>query len=264
MTLTMIVCSAPLACASAMINPNSVPDGCRIEVDAATVRLAIFLHLVKALPADIERAREGLLEHLQRNWIAYTAAANDRPDLDCSAYSDGLAYLTRFHAVLYEFKAFLDIFTRLMGRLIASPSPPPHGFNRRSVDGADVSGGKLIHWIRSHPLHQLPKRDEMADIVLNAAKGWITAAVDIRDTLGHKRNIPGFQHMRVSVSGGPVVLTPSDILSPDMPGGISLVAYSVKLREQLCEFVSELLPLIPRVDSTLNETWSKAQAILRL
>lgn len=259
--VSIIVCGAPMVCATAMLNPNSVPNDAEAEFQAAASRMAIFLDHVKALPSDLERCQTDFHMHLQRNWGSYVAAVTTRAEIEYIAYTDGLGYVARLHAILYEFKAFLDLFTRLLCRLISSPSPP-HGFNKGKIRGADVSGGRLINWLQGHTIDRLPTRDAMVLALSSATTEWITQAVDIRDTLGHRRDLPGFRHMRIPVSGGPTIVKQADILQPEMPDGRDLESFVTNLRDSLCNLVSDILPLTPRVNPELNEPWHKAKAYL--
>lgn len=263
MPISIIICSKAMVCATAMLNANSVPADAQAEIHASARRLAIFLDHIRALPTDIERSRMAFYAHLNRNWMSYKAGARTRMDLEYVAYADGLEYMGRLHAIFYEFKAFLDILTRLICRLVASKSPPD-GFNKGKVDGSLVSGGRLINWIKGHSVESLPTRDEITHKLVTATKQWITPAVSLRDALGHRRDIAGFQHMRISVTRGPAILNSNDIQLPAMSDGICIHVFVVKLRDELCAFVSDLLPLIPRVNPELNELWRTARSRLQI
>jgi hypothetical protein len=165
--------------------------------------------------------------------------------------------LSRLHAILYELKAFLDLFTRLICSLVSS-QPGPHGFNKGKVGDRELSGGRLINWLSGRDIETLPNRDSLVNALADASREWITEAVAIRDTLGHLRDLPGFLHMRVPVSVGPAKISPSDIQLPQMADGRDLVTYSAYLRDRLCQLVSEISPLVPGVKAELNEKWGTA------
>jgi hypothetical protein len=260
--VSIIVCAPPMVCATAMLNANAVPPTAEAEVHAAAQRLAIFLHHVNTLPLELDIARKDFHVHLQRNWDGYVAAAKTRTDLEYIAFADGLGYLARLHAILYEFKAFLDLFGRLLCRLVSSQPGPP-GFNKGKVAGRDISGGRLINWLSGHSLDCLPNRDALIHGLSTASHEWITGAVEIRNTLGHFRDLPGFRHMRISVSRGPAKISPADILLPEMPDGRDLITYAMQLRSQLCQLASDTLPLVPGVKCELNEKWDTAMRYLQ-
>ncbi|MBL8402182.1 hypothetical protein [Accumulibacter sp.] len=232
------------------------------EFNAAARRLAIFLHHVELLPAELDFVRHEFYVHLNRNWTEYVAAVKQKPDLEYIAYADGLAYVSRLHSVLYEFKAFLDIFARLVVRLVL-PRPGPNGFNKGKVEGIELSGGRLMNWLAEQQVQALPHRDALVASLVAASHEWITEAVSLRDTLGHYRDVPGFSHMRISVPRGPKNLKQKDILPPEMPSGQDVTTYAVTLRDRLCNLVSETLPLLPGVTPNLNETWQSACRYLK-
>ena len=228
------------------MNANSVPQALQDEFRATAERLSVFLHHVKTLPAELELCRRDFYAHLSRNWTLYAAAFKSRPDLEFIALADGVIYTARLHAILYELKAFLDLFARLITHL-TNTTPGPNGFNKGLVGDRKLSGGNLINWIAGHSTTELPARDSLVQILTTASQIWITDAVANRDTLAHYRSMPGMKHMRVPVSQGPHTEAPHDIQPPSMPNGTELLSYVVQLRDQLCALVSDALPLVPQV-----------------
>lgn len=258
--VSMVVCSPPIVCATAMMNANAFSTALEDEVHSVSRRLAIFLHHVNAMSGELDRSRELFFVHLQRNWQAYVAAVKNRAEVEYVAFSDGIAYLSCLHAVMYEFKAFLDLFARLLCRLVSEGGPP--GFNKGKVAGQELSGGRVINWLSQQRVEVLPNREALISLMHEASANWITLAVGIRDTLGHYRDLPGFRHMRLSVTYGPAVISSSDILAPEMPDGQDLAGYAQQLCNQLCTLVSSALLLLPNVKADLNEPWNTARRYL--
>ena len=167
------------------------------------------------------------------------------------------------HSILYELKAFLDLLTRLLCRLVAPMGGGPVGFSRGKVGDLELAGGRLINWLAGQSTDVLPGRDAIAALFADASRSWITAAVAARDALGHFRELPGFSHMRVSLSRGPATLSPSDILPPQMHDGETLTSYTRGLRGRLCDLVSNAVILAPNVKPELLEKWQTAERYLR-
>lgn len=256
-SVSIIVCGPSLVCATALMNTNSVAPEFETEFNVAARRLAIFLHNVSMLPIELDVVERNFCAHLDRNWELYVSAVKQKTELEYIAYADGLGYLARLHAILYELKSFLDILTRLLCRLV-SRKPGPNGFNKGKVGDVDLSGGRLINWLAGHTIESLPNRDPLVHSLTSASHEWITEAIRLRDTLSHYRDIPGFRHMRVSVSSGPKSLNRGDILAPAMPGGEDLSTFTSHLRDRLCALLSEVLSLAPGVKSEMNEKWATA------
>lgn len=261
-SVSLIVCSSPMVCATALMNANSVPSSVEPEFKAASQRLAIFLQHTLLLSTDITSARQDFYRHLSRNWHPYRTAVLQKLDLEYIAYADGLGYIARLHSVLYEFKAFLDIFTRMACKLVPGPAGP-NGFNKGKVGGVELSGGRFINWLAGHSVENLPFRDAIVTLLTNASREWITTAVGLRDALSHYRELPGLRHMHISVTNGPVNLSPEHISWPELPDGQVLPIFTATLRERLCSLVAELLPLLPDIKANLNEGWPQAERYLR-
>lgn len=260
-SVSLIVCGSPMVCATALMNANAVPSHVELEFKAAAQRLAIFLQHTLLLSADLTLARDDFFRHLSRNWHPYRTAVRQKLDLEYIAYADGLGYVARLHSVLYEFKAFLDIFARVACKL-APGSAGPNGFNKGKVDGIELSGGRFINWLSGQSVVGLPSRDTLVALFANASREWITGAVGLRDALSHYRELPGLRHLRVSVTNGPDNLTPEHISWPELSGGETLLSFATTLRERLCSLVAEVLPLLPDVKADLNEGWPKAERYL--
>ena len=200
------------------MNPNSVPQIAKSEFSAAERRLAIFLHHTKRMPNELEIARRDFFNHLAGNWVNYRAATRDKDHIEFVSYSDGLGYLSRLHSILYEMKAFLDLYSRFVVRLL-SDKPGPNGFNKAKIDGEELSGGRLINWLAGHTTEQLSTRNALVELFTRASREWITRAVHLRDELGHYRDLRGFKHMRISVTKGPAKPKPRDIFAPELSDG---------------------------------------------
>jgi hypothetical protein len=251
-----------MVCATALMNANAAPASVEIEFKAAAQRLAIFLQHTLLLSNDLAAARQDFYKHLSRNWHLYRAAVQGKPGLEYIAYTDGLGYVARLHSVLYEFKAFLDIFTRMSCKLIAGHSSP-NGFNKGKVGGVEISGGRFIKWLAGHSVDRLSSRDAIVDVLHRASSEWISNAVSLRDALSHYRELPGLRHMCISVSHGSVNLMQDHISWPQLPGGEALPTFTSTLRARLCGLVAELLPLLPGIEAGLNEGWPQAERHLK-
>ncbi len=250
-----------MVCAAAILNANAFPPALEQEATTTARRIAIFLHHVNALPLELDRSRQDLYAHLRRNWESYVTV-KARSGVEYIAFADGLGYLACLHSILYELKACLDLFTRLLCRLV-STEPAPPGFNKGRIEGHELAGGRLINWLSGRPSEVLPNRDALVGRIHAASQQWITAAIGVRDALGHYRDLPGFRHMRVSISNGPATISPDDILPPEMPNGSDLVTYALEHRNQLCGFLSDVLRMTPNTKTELNEPWSTAARYLR-
>ena len=261
--VSIVVCSAPTVCATALLNTNAFPKAAETEATFAARRLAVLLRNASDVSVQIEKDASSFFFHLKPNWHSYVADVRARSDLEFIAYADGLGYISSIHSVLYELKAFLDLYTRLVCKLIAPDRGAP-GFNKGKCGGVEISGGRLVNWIAGCSLEAVPHQTELGERIAAASRDWITAAVDFRDALGHFRDLPGFRHMRVSVSRGPQTISLSDILRPEMPDGRTLDEYADTVARNLCSFVAATIPLVPQVNASLLEPWERASKYLHI
>jgi hypothetical protein len=113
----IIFVSSHLMSAQHVFNANAFPKELRTHIDACAYRLAVvFLH-TKGLLEAIEKDHFELLEALERQEDIAKAAIK-RLDLFFIARSDGLSYLSEMQNLLNAFKSYLDVYARLIGKLM--------------------------------------------------------------------------------------------------------------------------------------------------
>ena len=211
--------------------------------------------------AKIDKAEKSFSMHLQTNWTAFVEAAATRPELLLFAHADGLEYVSCLHSVFYEIKAFLDVYARLVSRLIC-PSGGAPGFGRAKVNGSEISGGRLANWIDKLAPETCPRKRELYDHIVRESREWITPLVRYRDTVAHFRDIPGFQHLRIALSERSRTLVRQNILQPQMPDGRLVAEYALELHDKAGNFVDVTIRCVPSVQVELLETWSAARKYL--
>jgi hypothetical protein len=221
----------------------------------------VLLYNATRILAEINNAQKAFLLHLQPNWTAYVAAAATRPELVVTAYADGLEYVSCLHSVFYEVKAFLDVYARLLARIIC-----PHGgvpsFGKAKISGCEISGGRLANWIKGLAPEVCPLRGELYDHIVRESREWITPLVHYRDTVAHFRDIPDFRHLRISLSDGTPAIEHTRILPPQMPDGRCLAEYAQELSDRMGKFVDVTIRCIPSVKTELLEPWITARKYL--
>lgn len=233
--------------ATTLLNNNNFPDTAKYAAGMAANRLAVMLHNIDLLNSSIDNAAEDFYVHLKRNWQGYVRACKQKPDIEFIAYSDGLEYISSMHSILYEFKAFLDLYAQLVCRLI-KPTGSTKGFSRATIKGVSLSGGGFANWIDSScSVNDVPNQSELTKQIIHASSEWITDVVDLRDIIVHRRDLPDLRHMRVSISHGPTEISISDILQPEMQDGQALYKYAQLLADKLCKFVGNTISLLPNV-----------------
>src|SRR5690242_8914270 len=129
--ISLVVCSPEMECATALLNANAFPERIASEVDYASRRFAVLLHNVADVARSVELQRDDFAVHLARNWSPYRLAADAKfakDGLDLIAFPDGLRYMSAINAVLYELKAFLDLYSRLVSRIVSNDEAL--GFNK--------------------------------------------------------------------------------------------------------------------------------------
>ena len=142
--VSKIVCGPSMWAASSLLNSNAFPVVVKQEAQIATNRFAMFLHHCSSLSAELGTAISNFQIHLQRNWAVYVANAN-RAEVELIAFADGLEYTTCLYTVLYEFKAFMDVYARFLYKVINHEDLPVNGFRSAGIEGCKLSSGKLAN-----------------------------------------------------------------------------------------------------------------------
>lgn len=257
-----VVCGPSMMCATALLNPNAFPNYMEKEANVVARRFAIVLHNIDSLSINIDKATENFYTDLKRNWQMYIQACNRKPDIESIAEHLGLEYLSSMHSFLYELKAFLDVYAKLICMLISNTEETKTKltFSKANIEGTPLSGGKLVRWINNCSLKTVPKQRKLTKQIISSSKEWITPAVKLRDDIAHYRELPGLQHMCVSVTNGPTKISMSDISQPKMKNGQALDEYARSLSINLGQFVTRTLLLLPHVQTQLLEPWDRAAA----
>lgn len=183
-------------------------------------------------------------------------AAAARSDLRLVVYSDGIEYLTALHSVLYSLKSFLDVYAKLICRLINSNTNPTT-FGAKNVDGKRISGGKFIKWIKGSSPSSYESKGKLIEVIYSHSNNWITEAVSYCNTLAHYSDIENMVDMRLSLENVKNYIDINLIEKPLLPSGEKLDSYLEKITDNLGLFLDETIPLLPDVEQKLVAIWKE-------
>jgi len=189
--------------------------------------------------ADFRRAIEGQRSDLEQ-------AIKGRPELQSVAVYDGLAHLAEMHSALNSLKSFLDVYAKLMGKLV-NPSNN-WSFGKAIIVGREVSGGRLVKALRSSSLNTLAR---LADITLDHSRTWITDAVRYRDQLSHRSDLDNMRHMQLPLHNSAPHINFDELTRPVMPNGQDLSEYVDGLLRNLAVYVGASIEMLPNIDRPL-------------
>ncbi len=228
----------------AIFNENAYPDATKNVVGACGSRLALlFLHTA-SLSQAIERDRAEFFGAFERQREDMERALSSRLDLTCVAMYDGLAYLAEMHSCLNALKSFLDLYAKLIGKLIHPQNE--WAFNKANVEGKKLAGGRFVNGLRNCSREAFA--DELATLTLEQSRDWITTAVAYRDQLSHRSDLDHMTHMQLPLYNKPPHFRVEEIVEPRMPNGESVERYFEGLLELLSEYIRRSVVLVPNVD----------------
>ena len=165
-----------------IFNQNAFPDNTKVIVDASGLRLALFSLHFTSLSEAIQRDRTEFIGALERQRQDMELALTNHPDHICVAMYDGLAYLSQMHSCLNTLKSFLDIYAKLIGKLIQPQNE--WSFHKANIEGIKLAGGRLINALRN--CSNTTYANDLPTLTLTHSRNWITPAVTSRDKLSHR------------------------------------------------------------------------------
>jgi hypothetical protein len=143
--------------ATAIFNANGFPDIARREVEVCANRFALFLYNSTLMTSAIQTELSEFISALKPYEDDLKRTCKSHPDLRTVAYSDGLLYLNALHSFLYSLKSFLDVFARLVCKLI-NPSATPTTFKSKGV--------ALANWVERSAPNSFPDRLRLKELIL--------------------------------------------------------------------------------------------------
>lgn len=240
----IVFCSAHRWKTFAIFNANAFPDATKTIVEACGSRLALVFHHTTSLATAIERDRTEFIGALERQRHDMEKALSSRPDLSCVARYDGLAYIAEMHSCFYALKSFLDLYAKLIGKLIHPNNE--WAFNKANIDGTKVAGGRFVKGLQSCSREAFANK--IATLTLEQSRAWITTAVAYRDQLSHRSDLDQMTHMQLPLSHEPPHFRLEEIIEPRMPNGQPAQQYFEALLELLSEYIRRSIVLVPNVD----------------
>jgi hypothetical protein len=234
-----------------IFNANAYPIALRSVVDSCASRYALLLLHTSTLRAALERDLTDFRKVVEGQRVDLERAIESRPDFECVAVYDGLAHLAEMHSALNSLKSFLDVYAKLIGKLVNSSNN--WSFGKATVDGQEASGGRLVNALRSSSVETLAR---LADLTLEHSRTWISDAVRYRDQLSHRSDLDNMHHMQLPLHNSTPHINFDEIERPVMPNGQDLGDYVDGILRNMAAYVRASIELLPNVDRTLI-TYSK-------
>ncbi len=232
--------------AQSVFNENAYPSNVRSVVSACASRYALLLLHTSTMRQALQRDLSDFRSRIEDQRDDLERALRSRPDLTSVAIYDGLAHLSELHSSLNILKSFLDLYAKLVGKLI-NPSNT-WSFKKANVGGQAASGGRLVNALRNSGQQSLAS---LADLTLQNSRNWITEAVEYRDQLSHRSDLDHMWPMQLPLHYAAPHINFSELTRPAMPNGQDLGEYLDGLLSNLAAYVCESIIMLPKVDSTL-------------
>ena len=238
-------------------NPNVFPEHVEVFLRAAEdhwgVVLASGLLLDHQLAIDTRRFVSALKQHIAGGpgWIprGWTVIG----------VSQSAAWRALFYGFLMSLRSMLDVMGSVWAR-VADPGTSCRGFHKGRISADQVSGGKLINWLRQSCPAQFMAASAAADTIERNSREWITEAVAYRDAIVHKGDISGLTPLAVPLElefaasfarRGHLrqVYAENEIVTPKLPNGLGVYEYCRLTIERAERFLLDMLKLFAAKES---------------
>ena len=246
--IPLLIVSEDTAAACGWFNTNAFPGELRHLVDACRGRSALLRFFVRNMHREVglDSCRFGE-EYRKRGVDSGQLPAGAR----LVVVFDATGYLACLDGVFYALKSFLDVYAKLIARVIDRKKVSIKTFGKKKVGNSELSGGNLIHWLRSSSPKGFCNAQALAQVIEQHSRAWIHEAVGYRDRLTHDGRIRGLEHMRLDVGAAQVSFRPEDVKEPTMPDGVGVAAYAQRLLCNVDTFIRETLAFLPQVQRGL-------------
>lgn len=231
-----------------VFNANADSDDLKTIADSCALRLALLMIQADALQRELQRELHQFTSMLYIDEYDFSGNLIAKPNPGILLFSDGIGYTGALYSFLNTLKSFLDIYAKLMGKLISRQLC--WTFKRAKVGSEIIAGGTLINWLLKSAPSTYQNARKLAAITTRCSEEWITNLVDYRDTISHYSDIKGFQHMQVTLIPSKPCFIPSTISLPKMPDGRELNVYVSDILTLLKIFISESIVILPNVDTS--------------
>jgi hypothetical protein len=166
-------------------------------------------HKLHAVRYHLQTIRGEIVDRVKEFERNYSAGSGIAQELE----NPRLVYETE--ALLFQVKSSLDILTQTLGCVIP-PLRSNHSFKSKTVDGAEVIGGKVIDALLNNGF------EDMGNLFESDRTRWIQDLVEMRDTITHYSRLRHFHcFIEAPYMGGGKV----SIHYPTMPSGIRVDNY---------------------------------------
>ena len=229
-------------------NVNYFPERVEPLMHAAEERYAmLLLYAISArsqLAKDIKDLLKAVPLHIEcgpRNWPR---------DTRYIGVYHGAAGLAMLHGFLVTLKSLLDVVASAWA-LTVKPRCGIRAFRKGKVDGIELSGGKLVNWLRGEGQQHHPKTLPAADTIVQHSQEWITQAVRYRDWVVHYGRLPGLTPLAIVLDNTNVdveetgtmprrVYAESEVLPPRLEDGREVDVFCADITKRTNRFLQEM------------------------
>jgi len=235
---------------------NAYPSDLHSIVDSCRIRLALVSVNAERLKSEVDISSALFLRELAKNKNNYLMASKKSMH-PVVVYSDDLPTQNTLFALLTTSRSFLDIYSKLMGKLISRDVS--WSFKRAKVDGVEISGGAIINWLQRSAPKNLTTALSLRGVLLEHSNNWITNLTALRDSIVHHSEIIGAKPLSMPVGKDKNHITRADLILPQMPDGELLSLYGDRILLSTQELIMHTIPLLPNIfaNKLSMDTWGK-------
>jgi hypothetical protein len=235
-----------------LFNANAYPEKLHGLAETCGLRLALAVQQAGL----VRQQQEDDLHHFMARLKEVEEAVKQNTSMTFVAEYDSIELYSSIFNVLSTVKAYLDVYAQLICRLI-DPTPTHMTFQRKKSNGGDLSGGRLINWLRNRRRDKEVLTNQLADILEGHSTRWVTNAVHLRDELNHYAAEGEFVPMHTLLQHTDPVYTRETIRYAALSTGEPIADYCPRCVKNLNDLTKVTLRLLPNVGRSflkLNDT----------
>jgi len=242
-----------------VFNENAYPVHLEKEVGFCGKKLSMFLYACRKYQVDIISSRDELSKEIIKNWAELNALSAEKTDFNFVIAHDDLPHDSSFYLVFYELKSFLDVFAKLLCKML-NEKVSPVAFKHGVVREKRYAGAGFPDWILKLRVANCRSKQELHDTIIRHSAKWITQAVDFRDTLCHHKEIDGYKPTYYLMPKHAASFDMDLFRLPEMPDGTRTPHYVTAIRECLGVFVDEMLSLMTLRPSSVDTLYRNCKS----
>ena len=217
-------------------------------VEALRDKFVLVMYNKQLLASILKRDRSNFIEqlmlHFNEEWANGYKDSENYKRLDLVVVYISVPFKSCLCNFLVSVKAYLDVFA---GYICKSTDPNAQmAFKKAKVNRVELSGGKLINWLRHSAPNTFQNRQQLSDLLHQHSMDWITDVVNCRDAFAHHHDIKGYEPLAVLMKDHYPPYDESMLYNPSVEKHGDINAYVNDIACKLDSWSRQIFQILPR------------------